>query len=242
MQTVVVENLEKGIEKATDVLYENVDKKTILFLSGGNTPKPLYKKLSDEKIIHPAGVAMVDERFGAKWHGKSNELMISKTGLLNYLKAEHIPFHPIISSNPTDRISLHLQMSREELANAYDKTVRDLFFQFPKSVAIMGIGSDGHTSSIIPIRNDFTNPMFDIKNQQKFVSDFDDKNSNYSERIGLTFAGLRIINFFIVLIFGDDKKEALEKMFSQGSIEEIPARFFTKEASGKTLVITDRKV
>ena len=54
MQIVVVQNEEKGIEKAKEILEEKVDKKTVLFLSGGSTPKSLYSALAHEKIIHPA--------------------------------------------------------------------------------------------------------------------------------------------------------------------------------------------
>lgn len=232
MQIVVVENPEKGIQKAKEILYEKVDKRTVLFLSGGSTPKALYEVLSKDKIIRPAAVGMVDERYGERFHSTSNELMIRETGFLAYLKNQGIPFYPILQKKKT----------LEETMLDYDQITRDLFFKFPRSVAVMGVGKDGHTSSIIPNRKGFTNPMFEEANQHQFVGSFDDSKSDYKERVGMTFAGLALIDFFIVLIFGKDKKKTLLKILENGSLEEIPARFFPQDASEKTLVITDQKV
>ncbi len=70
-----------------------------------------------------------------------------------------------------------------------------------------------------------------------------DDPEKYGKRISLTFAGLSLIDFFLVFVFGKDKKKALKKALSQGSLEEIPARFFQQpEISEKTLFITDQKI
>ncbi|HSD98103.1 MAG TPA: 6-phosphogluconolactonase [Patescibacteria group bacterium] len=232
MKILQISDFHNAVEKAKDILYEKVDRKTVLFLSGGATPKSLYTQLANEKIIHPAAVGLIDERYGKKFHEKSNELMIKETGFLHYLSSATIPFYPILNKN----------FSREKTAKAYDKTTRDLFFHFPKSVAIMGVGADGHTSSIIPNRKDFIDPMFAEGKKQLFVGELNDTKSDYKERIGMTFAGLSLIDYFIVLLFGKEKKKALQKMFDEGSLEEIPARFFTQQASNNTIIITDQEI
>lgn len=232
MKILQISDFQQAIEKAKEIVYEKVDKKTVLFLSGGATPKSLYASLVSDKILHPACVGMIDERYGKKFHAQSNELMIRETGFLDYLSSQRIPFYPILNRT----------MSRQNTAKSYDKTTRDLFFHFPKSVAIMGIGTDGHTSSIIPNRKDFIDPMFDDGKKQLFVGEFNDTKSDYKERIGMTFAGLSLIDYFIVLAFGKEKKKALQEMFNQGSLEEIPARFFAQQASNNTIIITDQQV
>ncbi len=232
MQIAVVSSLQEGVDRAKDVLYEKVDKKTVLFLSGGATPKSLYNSLAKDTILKAAAVGMIDERYGKKFSERSNELMIQETGLLDYLQSQQIPFYPILQK----------KLSREQTALAYDKTTRDLFFHFPRSVAIMGIGSDGHTSSIIPNRKNFTNTLFSQSKKHLFVSDFNDTKSAYGERISMTFAGLSLIDYFILLAFGKEKKKALKMMFEPGSLEEIPARFFMHEAANNTLIITDQQV
>lgn len=232
MQIVVVENLEKGIQKAKEILYGKVDKRTVLFLSGGNTPRPLYEILAKEKVIQPVAVGMIDERYGKKLHENSNELMIQETGLLSYLKKQNIIFYPILKKNET----------LQETANEYDQLSRDLFFKFPRSIAIMGIGKDGHISSIAPNRKGFSNPMFGNPNHNQFVGYFSDTKSDYKERVGMTFTGLSLIDYFIVLAFGKDKKKAIHETFENGPLEKIPARFFMKDAAEKTIIITDQKI
>lgn len=232
MQIVVTENEERGLQKAKEILYEKVDKRTVLFLSGGNTPKPLYELLAKEKIIKPVAVGMIDERYGKKMHAKSNEKMIQETGFLEYLRKHAIPFYPMLQDD----------LDLEETARGYDQVTRDLFFKFPRSVAVMGIGTDGHIASIIPNRKDFTNPMFEEARQHQFVGELNDEKSDYKERVGMTFAGLSLIDYFVVLAFGKEKKKALKEMSSGGYPEEVPARFFPQEASEKTIIITDQKM
>lgn len=232
MQIFVISDFHAAVEKAKEILYEKVDRKTVLFLSGGATPKSLYSALAEDKIIKPAAVGLIDERFGKKFHEKSNEAMIQETGFLDYLKQQNIPFHPIITR----------RLSRQKTAEEYDKTSRDLFFHFQKSIAIMGIGTDGHTAGIIPNRKDFTDPLFDEGKQQLFVGDYNDEKSDYKERISMTFAGLSLIDYFIILAFGKEKKKPLQQMFTSGPLEEVPSRFFMQQAPNNTVVITDQQV
>ncbi|HXS14941.1 MAG TPA: 6-phosphogluconolactonase, partial [Candidatus Saccharimonadales bacterium] len=171
--------------------------------------------------------------FGAKWHENSNELMIKETGLLDYLKSIHTPFFPILPLQKNNR---------KQTAQDYDQISRDLFFKFPRSVAVMGVGTGGHTASIIPNRKDFTDPMFEEAKQHLFVGELNDEKGAYGERVGMTFSGLSLIDYFVVLIFGKEKKKALKKMLENGPLEEIPARFFNQDAAEKTIVITDQKI
>lgn len=96
MQIVVVDSIEQGIERAKEVIYREVDSKTALFLSGGKTPKSLYTRLAQEKILKPASVGLIDERYGVKMHEDSNERMVEESGLLSYLSKINVPFYPIL--------------------------------------------------------------------------------------------------------------------------------------------------
>lgn len=227
----LVANSHEGLRLAENILYITVDKKTVLYLSGGSL-KALYEKLAKEEKLIPGAVGLVDERFGPKFHENSNEKMIQDTQFLRYLHARDIAFYHILQNKP-----------RIETAQDYDKKFRELNSVFPKSVGLMGIGPDGHTSSIIPNRPDFHDPLFDADRKYLMVSEFDDPNSHYKERIGMTFLALSMLDYIIILAFGENKKEMFEKMFSDGSEEEIPARFFKRpDIAKKTLLITDQSV
>lgn len=222
-----------GVSLAKQILDEVVSRRTVLYLSGGRTPKALYEALADEESIKPGAVGMVDERFGKKFHGNSNEKMLRETGFLRYLEMIDIPFYPILQN----------ETKREETANFYDEKMRHLNAVFPESVAILGIGNDGHTSSIAPKRKDFKNPLFDSTKSHLLVASLNDTKGFYGERVGMTFLGLSMIDLNIVLVFGEDKKIAMEAVFNDGSEEEIPARFYKRpEIATKTLFITDQKV
>ncbi len=230
-----VNNVEEGIAAAKELLYTIVDRKTVVYLSGGSTPKNLYTILAREEQLDPAAVGMVDERYGKKFHEKSNEKMFRETGLLRYFQMRDIPFYPYITDN---------DISRESAAEKYDQQMRSLNATFQQSVGIMGIGQDGHTSGIAPNRGrEFVNPMFEDDRKHVLVSEFNDPKSMYGERVSMTFLGISLLDYIIVLIFGDDKKHALELLFSEGSETEIPSRVYKRpELAQKTLFITDQNV
>ncbi len=230
----------EGFRLTREILYQIVERKTVLYLSGGNTPKELYKNFVNDKKLFPGAFALIDERYGLKMHNNSNEKMIAETGLLNYAKEKKIPFYSILQDP---------QLSLSETAMNYDMTLKYLFNGFPKSIGILGIGKDGHTAGIAGNRKrilgeeGFQNPIFADKAKDSFVSSFSDLAGPFKERVTLTFLGLSKLDFFIVLVFGDDKKHALKEVFQDGSEEEIPARFFRRpDIAKRTLFITDQKV
>jgi 6-phosphogluconolactonase/glucosamine-6-phosphate isomerase/deaminase len=226
-----VTNAEAGVDLAKELLYEVIDKQTVLYLSGGSL-KSLYEQLAKDGKIIPAGVGLIDERYGKPFHDNSNEKMIRDSEFLRYLHMRDIPFHNILIGKPL-----------EATAEAYDYKFREFNTIFPKSLGLLGIGPDGHTSSIIPNRSDFHNPWFDPSHKHFLVSSFNDPNSHYKERVGMTFLGLSMLDLLIVPVFGENKKETLERVFMDGSEEEIPARFFKRpDIANKTLFITDQNV
>ena len=214
----IVKNLEEGMETALKILYEKVDEKTVLFLSGGNTPKPLYKKIAEFKSLEVGAVAMADDRY--TFHQQySNEIMIGESGLISYLNSKNIAFYKI----------LEFGLSREKTAAEYDETVRFLLTHFPKSVAVLGIGVDGHTAGI-PV--DVGDEELKIKNQN-YVAEFDTFPTEPKDRVSLTFTALSMIDYLIVLVFGEDKKEI---------VKNLPAFYKREDIGKKTILITDQDV
>jgi 6-phosphogluconolactonase/glucosamine-6-phosphate isomerase/deaminase len=225
IKIIKVKNPQEGIDACKLLLYEEATKNSVLFLSGGSTPKSLYENLAREKKLKVGAVAMVDERY----NGESNEKMIRNTSLIDYLEKD-ARFYPILQKDENIL----------ETAAQYDETVRYLFNYFPKSIGILGIGADGHTGGI-PAIAEISQKILDDKSS--LVTFYEKEESFYKKRITLTFLALLRLDTIIVLAFGKEKKKALGEMFSAGSIPEIPARFLLKkEISEKTILITDRKI
>lgn len=248
ISVIQVNNENQGLTLAKNTLYELVDNNTLLFLSGGSTPKPLYRNLAKEKKLNLGAVAMVDERYDKPNHKNSNEWMIGNTGLLSYLKKKNILFYPILRVTPSVGTRLfHPKGGHRETASCYEKVVDDLLEKLKTRIAIMGVGEDGHTAGIAPNRKDFKNPLFDKNRKDLLVDSFKDRKrveeGGFGERITLTLKALAKMDLLLVLVFGSVKHKALGLMFEAGLIEQIPARFYTKsEIAEKTLLITDQKL
>ncbi|HKC14552.1 MAG TPA: 6-phosphogluconolactonase [Patescibacteria group bacterium] len=210
-----VENLEGGIDTALKILIDAIDEQTVLFLSGGKTPKPLYKKIADYKSLKVGAVAMVDDRY--TFHQQySNEIMIGESGLISYLNSKNIAFYKI----------LKFGLSREKTAEEYDETVRFLLTHFRKSIAVLGIGADGHTAGI-PIGTD------EKLTENRLVAEFDTFLEDPKDRVTLTYQALSMMDLLLVLVFGEDKKEALKN---------LPEFYRKEDISKKTILITDQKL
>jgi 6-phosphogluconolactonase/glucosamine-6-phosphate isomerase/deaminase len=229
MKIIKVKNSEDGIQICKKLLYEAVSKSSVLFLSGGSTPKSLYKILAKEKNLKAGAVALVDERYGDKLHDNSNEKMIEDTGLLQYLEQAKTRFYPILENK-----------NMQDSAADYDETLRYLFNYFPKSVGVLGVGVDGHTAGI-PAITQISQEILDDKSS--LASFYDDRQSFYKQRITLTFLGISKLDEIIVLVFGKEKRKALKLMLKDGSIAEVPSRLLTQtEIDEKVTLITDQKI
>lgn len=227
MKIIKVKNSGEGFKTCKSLLYEKVSSNTVLFLSGGSTPKSLYESLSKEKRLQIGAVGMIDERYGERLHEDSNEKMIRDTGLIERIE-ERARFYPILENKDI-----------EETARDYDETLRFLFNYFPKSVGILGVGIDGHTAGI-PAIPEISQKILDDKSS---LACFYEDRGVYKKRITQTFLALSRLDLLIVLVFGKEKKESLGLMFKKGSEANIPARFFLqKEITDKVVLITDQKL
>lgn len=120
------------------VLAESIEKygNATLLLSGGSTPKGLFKKLSER--IFPwknITIGLVDERFVNNSSEYSNEKLIRETLLQN--EAHKATFIPMVYDD-LDEIN-NLELAQK----AYEKLER-------LDAVILGMGVDGHTASIFP--------------------------------------------------------------------------------------------
>lgn len=115
-------------------------------LSGGNTPKPVYRLLAQEPRIdwNRVHVFWGDDRHVPPDHPESNFGMAHEA-LLSKVPIPHDNIHRIRAEKP----------DAERAAEEYAWTLRSAFDlgegEWPRfDLVLMGIGADGHTASLFP--------------------------------------------------------------------------------------------
>lgn len=213
-----VKNKAAGNLKAHDILKDIVNTQTLLALSGGTSPD--YRKMIVEPAdILPGAVCVVDERWTDDIESRNEQLM-RKSGLINFLATKGIGFHNI--QRQGDVISDECD---------YDELIVKLFAEFPKKVGVMGIGINLHTAGIFPYSAAAKAPDFVVA---ETVSD------EFPQRVTLTLRALGEFTNFVILMFGEEKRDALKIILDdfENDMQKYPAIFYRK-GFAKSWLVTD---
>jgi 6-phosphogluconolactonase len=165
-------------------------------LSGGTTPKRAYELLAGmQGTWSHVHLWLADERCVPVDHADSNARMIDET-LLSALRAQDGPhLHPVRGElEPEDAAWLY---GRELVATMGERPLFDL--------VLLGMGPDGHTASLFPGRPEadaHEAPVIGVRGAPKPPP----------ERISLTLPVLRDARFTLLLVTGEEKREALERL------------------------------
>ena len=184
-------------------------------VSGGSTPKKFFEALSARdmdwsKVV----VTLVDERFVPAENPRSNHLLVA-THLLKG-KAAAAQFIPLYY----DRASIG-----EAAAVATEKTAG---IGNPFDVAILGMGTDGHTASFFPNGNNLKRALDPSGPRGVLTMTADGAGE---ERLTFSFASLSDARFLVLHIEGEGKKAVLEKAKSGSDEMEMPIRAVLNRAS-----------
>ncbi len=187
-----------------------------LAISGGNTPATLFRLWAEEyKDIIPwkrLQIYWVDERCVSPDDPESNFGMTKRT-LLDKVPLSELQVHRI-----------HGEDSPEIESKRYSSLIDNLLIQegtYPVfDCILLGIGNDGHTSSIFPGQNDLL-----ISPDTYSVSINPDTGKKRIALTGLPIIHARKVIFFVT---GKDKKEILSKV--QKGDDIYPAGYIISRA------------
>ncbi|WP_253398812.1 6-phosphogluconolactonase [Methylorubrum extorquens] len=198
-------------------------------LSGGSTPKRLYKLLASPGFVERVPWARIHWFFGddrvVPWDDAlSNVRMVREAfGHAAPVPATHLYFIP----------SDH---GAEAGARAYEKTLRDFYGAGELDperplfdLVLLGLGSDGHTASLFPGK-----PA--LSERTAWVAPVPEAGLEpFVPRITLTFPALASSRSVLFLVNGVSKREPLQRL-ADG--EDLPARHV--ESAGRVTWYVDR--
>lgn len=192
-----VQKASLGIE---DFMMEKEGKLRVA-LSGGSSPKEVYKKLAASEKIEWKNIDfyLVDERYVPADSDQSNERMVRECF------SDKIALHAF-------NTSVAIEKALDDYGQKLHRLNRPLF-----DLVILGMGKDGHTASLFP-----HSPELE-ETQRLTVHSKSPK--GITERLSLSFPAIMSSRKIIFLIRGAEKQETLEKLLDENTPEdEIPAK------------------
>ncbi len=177
-----------------------------LAVSGGTTPKLFFEKLSRIDIPwHRVSVTLVDERQVPETSERSNARLVRMHLLTN--RAASARFIPLAGNPDAEKVP------------AFD-------------VAILGMGSDGHTASFFP-GGDRLAEALDADSGKRLIQMT--APGAGEPRLTFTLPVLEQAGRLALHIEGAEKKQVLKKALSEGPAEDMPVRAVLRSAAPVTL-------
>jgi 6-phosphogluconolactonase len=170
-------------------------------VSGGNTPKRLFERLSHEDLDWSrVTVTLVDERWVPDTDERSNARLVES--LLLRHNAADADFVPLYAEAPTPEAGIAQVRTRIGT------------MKLPFDVAVLGMGSDGHTASFFP-DGDRLSEALDLTNTAEVLPM---RAPHAGEpRITFTLPVLLKARALFLHIEGPDKRVVLEQAEQPGS-------------------------
>jgi len=191
-----------------------------LAVSGGSTPKPLFKQLSTLDIPwQDVFITLVDERWVDSTDAASNEQLVRQCFLQN--RAAVATFVGLKNPSPT------AAQGEAQCEQELRKIPR------PFTVLILGMGNDGHTASLFPGSAQLA-AATDM-NSGKTCMAVTPADAPH-ERMTLTLPAILNTEELILHLTGSAKKEVLAKAQGAGPAEDMPVRFVLRQEERPVLV------
>lgn len=179
-----------------------------LAVSGGSTPKRLFQVLSQTEISWDrVTVILVDERIAPPDSDRANQSLLRASLLQGPAAAAHLVAYETGLATPEE----NAERSAELFAGV----------SFPLDVAVLGMGSDGHTASFFP----HGDRLAEALNPETETRVLPMRAAGAGEpRLTLTLRTLLDARFLALHIEGEEKRGVFETAFSGVDANAMPVR------------------
>lgn len=226
MNKVIFDTAQQAVEKIAQEFkaYSEQGKNIHISLSGGSTPKLLFKTLA--QVPYNTQIQWQNLHF---WWG--DERMVEPTDPeSNYGEVQHLLFDHI--NIPTENIHRiygenDVERERERFENEIKENIPDQTFDW----IILGMGEDGHTASLFPHQTDFEDNHLAV-----IATHPDTKQVRISKTAKLIEKAQRVT----YLVTGKSKAEILQEIQIKEANELVYPAAKIKARNGNTQWYLDR--
>lgn len=184
-------------------------------VSGGSTPKAFFKVLSGKDISwDKVTITLVDERFVPADNARSNHKLANEFLLIGKTAAAH--FVPLYHA--ADTADAAAEIATRETAGLSN----------PFDVAILGMGTDGHTASFFPGGNHLAEALDAARPRGVMTMEAEGAGE---PRLTFSFSALQDARLLALHIEGAEKASVLEKALSGTDEAEMPIRAMLNRAT-----------
>lgn len=181
--------------------------RAVLAVSGGSTPVPFFAALQREVLDwRRVTVTLADERWVDTDHPDSNAALVQRCLLQR--EAARAQFQPLKNGAATAAAG----------CNAVSSQVSALF---PLDVAVLGMGSDGHTASWFPGASNLEQAL--DRDYAGICVALQPAGGGH-ERLSLSLAAVLSAAQLYLHISGSEKWAALERALLPGPVADLPVR------------------
>lgn len=201
-------------------------------LSGGSTPKALYKLLASEKFR-----ALIDWNRVFFFFGDERNVLPDDEES-NFRMADESILQPLrIPAENIFRWQTELE-NPEQIAEDYEQKIKDFFKlsenEFPRfDLIFLGMGDDGHTASLFP--------HTEALREAKKIAVSNPVEKLNTTRLTLTFPAINKAANIIFLVAGESKAEVLRQVLQgETAPEQLPSQS-VKPPAGNVFWMLDEK-
>ena len=186
-------------ERVIEAFHNRPEDGFSMALSGGDTARRCYERLaadgSDQIDWWQVDIYWGDERCVPPSDEASNERLVRES-LLEQVGAANAVYPMRCDEGPDPYQQRVAQLGRFDIVH-------------------LGLGPDGHTASLFP-----QSPALDADPGRLVVMNEDPRGNNPHRRMTLTFSGIARARLVLVTVEGEEKREALAKVWRE---EDVPA-------------------